>query len=240
MSKEDYSKLHENRRNEKTRQLEEANRSVDHLKKELELSNKHVTDLKLDLDAERIQVGNLKIELEAAKSKIADTKPKRVMLATNIDKCSLFLVLNGKDVLPDDCKDYGKTTAEGVSTVLVIPQISFDFDSDRLTENSEQNLARVAEAMLDLSSSQQIYQVEGYTDNSGEINYNLNLSKRRAKSVEKSLVKKGVPPNRLRVQGFGAQNFANPDDPYSVENRRVEIVNLRFKNAVGCGNSALP
>ena len=48
-----------------------------------------------------------------------------------------------------------------------------------------------------------IISIDGYTDNIGEIDYNLKLSENRALAVYNELIKKGIPASRLSYKGYG-------------------------------------
>ena len=67
--------------------------------------------------------------------------------------------------------------------------------------------------------------VEGFTDSTGTVSHNLELSQRRADSVKAALVSMGIAPQRITTQGYGKSNpVASNDTPDSrVLNRRVEI-----------------
>ncbi|HEY1087578.1 MAG TPA: OmpA family protein, partial [Archangium sp.] len=62
-------------------------------------------------------------------------------------------------------------------------------------------------------------------DNVGSREANINLSKRRARSVEKYLVEKGIAAKRLRSEGFGFDKpIATNDTPLGrAKNRRTEF-----------------
>lgn len=68
--------------------------------------------------------------------------------------------------------------------------------------------------------------VEGYTDSVGNDGYNMELSQRRADSVRRALVLRGIDPARISTRGYG-ENFAIADNA-SPEgralNRRVEVM----------------
>ena len=60
----------------------------------------------------------------------------------------------------------------------------------------------------------------GYTDSSGNADYNLQLSKKRAKSVMDYLTSNGVAEDRIEIRGSGVLESA---DKYSANARRVDV-----------------
>jgi outer membrane protein OmpA-like peptidoglycan-associated protein len=67
--------------------------------------------------------------------------------------------------------------------------------------------------------------IEGHTDNRGSAKYNLDLSKRRARSVLLYLVKKGVAEHRLSSEGYGFERpiADNATALGRARNRRVDF-----------------
>lgn len=67
--------------------------------------------------------------------------------------------------------------------------------------------------------------VVGHTDSTGNPNYNLQLSQRRAQSVAGYLGDRGIPRARLAAEGRGqTQPVAdNATEAGRAQNRRVEI-----------------
>ncbi|MBX7093626.1 MAG: OmpA family protein [Flavobacteriales bacterium] len=67
--------------------------------------------------------------------------------------------------------------------------------------------------------------IEGHTDNVGNREKNLNLSKKRAEAVKKYLVSKGVQATRFDVKYFGPDRPIAPNDTEEgrQKNRRVEM-----------------
>ena len=72
----------------------------------------------------------------------------------------------------------------------------------------------------------QLVRVEGHTDARGSARYNQRLSERRAESVARYLINRGVGESRLVAQGFGEEALIVPDATTKEEhaqNRRVEF-----------------
>ena len=63
--------------------------------------------------------------------------------------------------------------------------------------------------------------IHGHTDSKGSQDFNMNLSKERAKAVLDFLIKTGIEENRLSFKGFGEEEPISENDD---ENRRVEFV----------------
>jgi outer membrane protein OmpA-like peptidoglycan-associated protein len=69
-------------------------------------------------------------------------------------------------------------------------------------------------------------QIEGYTDSTGSLEHNQELSERRAAAVRDFLVQQGVSINNVTAQGFGPSNpVASNSTPQGRQmNRRVDLV----------------
>jgi outer membrane protein OmpA-like peptidoglycan-associated protein len=108
--------------------------------------------------------------------------------------------------------------------------ILFDFDKDQIRPGAEPTLRQAAELIR--KSAKGAVRIEGHTDAKGKDAYNLALSQRRARSVQKWLVDEGRVNARFDIQGFGKSRPTAPntksdgsDDPEGRQkNRRVEIV----------------
>lgn len=110
--------------------------------------------------------------------------------------------------------------ANGKTTLLVF----FDFDKSELKEESIPELNRVIN-FLNKNENIRIA-IEGHTDDQGENEYNMNLSKERARSVKKYLVDKGVSEARIEYKGYGETKplMQGTTDAARAKNRRVEMV----------------
>lgn len=112
---------------------------------------------------------------------------------------------------------------EAEGQALVLEGVTFETNSDALAGDSRSVLDRVAESLLGHPEIR--VQVQGHSDNTGNRNYNIQLSQRRAESVVTYLVSRGVPASQLEAVGVG------PDEPIAdngtsegrAQNRRVEL-----------------
>lgn len=77
--------------------------------------------------------------------------------------------------------------------------------------------------------------VEGFTDNVGSSQANVQLSEQRAEAVKHWLVDHGVDQNRIVTKGFGASRpvASNSTDEGRAKNRRVEIVRVAAQTPTG-------
>lgn len=103
--------------------------------------------------------------------------------------------------------------------------IYFDFDKANIKPESEPAIKEIAK-LLQENKGLKLY-VVGHTDNVGNIDYNMKLSKARADAVTKELVTKyKVSADRLKAYGVGslAPVASNKTDDGRAKNRRVELV----------------
>lgn len=101
--------------------------------------------------------------------------------------------------------------------------ISFVHGSATLTENASSTLSEIATT---LNQHKNVgLRVEGHTDNTGDPNYNLDLSTKRAQSVVDYLVAVGIENTRLVAEGFGDQQPIATNDTKEgrSKNRRIEF-----------------
>ena len=100
--------------------------------------------------------------------------------------------------------------------------VTFEFNSDRLTQRAIEGLAPVVAALKSPELQGAKFDVDGHTDASGAGDYNMRLSARRAAAVVNYLVSQGVDRSILTPKGYGKTNLPLPDEPFNPENRRVE------------------
>lgn len=114
--------------------------------------------------------------------------------------------------------------------VELLAPVLFEFDSDALEPVGVAMLHEVARE-LERRPDIELIEIQGYADNRGSTEHNVDLAARRAARVLQWLVEHGVDPNRLQVAARGAVDFVETqDDELSHEqNRRVVFRVLRTR-----------
>lgn len=108
---------------------------------------------------------------------------------------------------------------------FTLRNITFETNSDVLQLSSLVELDKVFDFMNE--NNQIKVEISGHTDNVGDSNLNMNLSERRAASVVRYLVGKGVASSRITAKGYGATRpvASNDYEKGGKElNRRIEVM----------------
>jgi outer membrane protein OmpA-like peptidoglycan-associated protein len=104
-----------------------------------------------------------------------------------------------------------------------ISDVMFELDSNLLTLTAKGTLDDVVKKLKG-DSSLRIH-VRGHSDQLGSREHNLELSRRRAASVENFLLGNGVPRSRITTEAVGGMKPADPSNTPAAwaRNRRVEL-----------------
>ncbi|NAP01602.1 OmpA family protein, partial [Halomonas sp. MG34] len=122
--------------------------------------------------------------------------------------------------------DVGLTVEDEEVKIPMPDALLFDFDESTLKAEAKETLDDVMKDLQKLDENTEI-QINGHTDNVGDPDYNLNLSKERAEAVwaylEKSVDVTGLD---VQIEGFGDTKpiASNKEEDGQERNRRVEIV----------------
>ncbi|WP_420838914.1 OmpA family protein [Aliiroseovarius sediminis] len=119
----------------------------------------------------------------------------------------------------------------GNELIVTLPQdILFATDSSQVGPALQSDLRAVAQNLRAYPNS--VVEVVGHTDNVGNADYNLALSKRRAASVASVLLSNGVPSSRVVTIGYGEDRpvASNLNEYGRQQNRRVEIIIRPIRN----------
>jgi OOP family OmpA-OmpF porin len=115
----------------------------------------------------------------------------------------------------------------GLIGAISIPDVAlFAFDSDKLTDDGKNAIEEYRAKLRPELSEAYAGIIIGHTDSTGNAEYNMGLSERRAQSVADYLVSTGVDAEKLRVTGRGKNDpVASNDTPEGrAQNRRVDII----------------
>jgi outer membrane protein OmpA-like peptidoglycan-associated protein len=175
------------------------------------LAEQHVTDA--DAQREKIRLAAREQEAERAKAQLAQQQQQNAALMQQLTQLQ------------------GKQTPRGMT--LTMQGALFATGKATLRSGAQRTIDQVAQFLHD--HPERHVNVEGFTDNRGGEEYNLELSTHRAEAVRDALVARGIEPDRITARGYGKEfPVAGNSSPGERQlNRRVEIV-------IGNDNKAVP
>ncbi|WP_426027987.1 OmpA family protein [Brevundimonas sp. TWP2-3-4b2] len=111
--------------------------------------------------------------------------------------------------------------------VLSDDSVKFPTDRHALSPEAEQRLAALAQRLK--GENRNVYlEIQGYTDASGDAEYNEQLGEARAEAVRRTLSRQGIALNRMATISYGEDSPVAPNETPEgrAQNRRVAIVVL--------------
>jgi outer membrane protein OmpA-like peptidoglycan-associated protein len=133
-----------------------------------------------------------------------------------IEETELQTDLINIESVMQDIKSKGKAAIYG---------IHFDVDSAKIKEDSKPTIEKIAELLKENPDLK--LNLVGHTDSTGDLDYNIDLSERRAESLVEVLVNDyNIDKKRLDSFGVGplAPEATNETEDGRAKNRRVELV----------------
>ena len=139
-------------------------------------------------------------------------------------------VLDKDDKCPSVAGTIANKGCPEITTVVIkklndySKSILFDSSKATIRPESHDKLAEIVKVMEEYSYAN--FKLEGYTDSTGNVAKNLQLSKDRAAAVKDFLILRGISADRLSSEGYGIDKpiASNKTVAGRTENRRVEIL----------------
>jgi outer membrane protein OmpA-like peptidoglycan-associated protein len=108
--------------------------------------------------------------------------------------------------------------------IQVYGKVLFRTGSADISPKSDQLLDEMAR-LIEQHKQIKRLEIQGYTDSTGDADFNLKLSQERAGTVRSALIKRGVGERRLIARGYGEEHPIAPNltNAGRAKNRRVEF-----------------
>jgi outer membrane protein OmpA-like peptidoglycan-associated protein len=157
-----------------------------------------------------------------------------LLLATSLTACHTSSELSEKGGLfrtlsaalhPD-----ASVVRTGDTIKVIYPELNmFDVGKDDIKAVAKPRLVRFASVLRNYPNVRVL--INGYTDNVGADDANIDLSRRRAVKTYNLLSDNGVGASRMNTTGYGPQNPIQPNttDEGRAANRRVEFMLYKQK-----------
>jgi OmpA-OmpF porin, OOP family len=114
-----------------------------------------------------------------------------------------------------------------VGTKTALKALQFAQSTANLLPDAQPELNRLLTLLRDRPTMQ--IELGGHTDNQGDFDANVRLSKQRADTVRAWLLRSGIAPARIQTRGYGPTRPLTTSlrDDIRQQNRRVEMTVLR-------------
>lgn len=133
----------------------------------------------------------------------------------------------------DADRDSARKLAADVGGLQVDPEIAracdlpttyFAFDSAQLESEANDPLGALATCFASGPMAGKRLRLVGHADPRGELHYNFALGQRRAASVKKHLVTRGVEEDRIETSSMGELEATGHDESTWARDRRVDVL----------------
>src|SRR6185436_11406333 len=183
-------------------------------------------------EAELATAAAVTARAENAEQKVATTQARSdadaALLAANVSEQQASELQRQLEILQ------AKPTDRGL--VLTLGDTLFATGNSQIKSGATANLDRLGDFLNEYPN--RTAAIEGFTDSMGSEDSNQMLSERRADSVKRYLVERGVQSQRLSSSGRG-ENAPVADNETTAgrqQNRRVEVVISQAERSQGTGN----
>ncbi len=181
------------------------------------------TDIKqagVDIERQRLQGSAQRAQMQADQARSAADQARQQAMSAEQRAAASAAQVKSLQAQLDELQ--AKQTERGL--LVTLGDVLFEFGKSDLTSQAGPRLDKLAQFLTQFPNRKLL--IEGYTDSVGTDAVNQTLSQRRAESVQRALVSRGVTPDRITTQGYGKQfPVADNGSPEGrAMNRRVEIV----------------
>ncbi|MDD2549237.1 MAG: OmpA family protein [Bacteroidales bacterium] len=104
---------------------------------------------------------------------------------------------------------------------IELPNIFYDFDQWELRPESMAALDKLIEVLNDNPTI--VIELGAHTDSRGTLDYNYDLSQKRAQSVVNYLIERGVPTERLKAKGYAQSQPKVVDEPLAQQYSFLQV-----------------
>ena len=178
----------------------------------IENGNMERTQVQVDLRSAEAQTAQQQAQTarQQAESLQKDVQDREAKLAQQLKELEALKALQAKN------------TDRGM--VLTLGDVLFDTGESTLKAGARHNIERVAGFLKNYPDRS--LTIEGHTDNTGDTDFNYNLSVERAFSVRSALMAQGIDVSRIAAKGLGEENpvASNSDAAGRQQNRRVDLI----------------
>lgn len=179
----------------------------------------------LDIERDRLLVDARTLEAERARTlaNAALASASRERANAELARADAASARNELEVMRAKLSELETKQSER-GLVITLGDVLFEVDRAELKPGAARSLDQLAMALRDDPAS--TVSIEGHTDSTGGREHNLDLSTRRAESVQRYLAGHGIAADRLRVRGLGPDYpvASNSTDAGRQQNRRVEVI----------------
>lgn len=170
----------------------------------------------------------ISIFLSACSSSTFNTDALALNCNTSYTTCGPNIKQSEKEEVVVQLVENQSITKKVDELPLVIPEVSplmFEFDQSNAIQS---DLSDTIQFLLE--NKQFTAVLHGYTDQLGSESYNLKLSSRRAKSIEKTLIGAGVSHNQISIIAHGEPSPHVPAIKLNSGQTKAEVISYYSPN----------
>ena len=190
----------------RARDLERARLDNERARQENEARARQIAEARRELETQAQATEQARLQADQARQQAASAQAEASALAREVSELK------------------ARPTDRGM--VLTMGDVLFATGKAEVAPGAQRSVDKLVEFLKKYPKRNVL--VEGYTDNTGSQDLNLQLSQDRADAVKGLLVARGISPDRIATKGYGVRYPVVSNDSASgrQQNRRVEVVVL--------------